>query len=603
MLKCLKSAKHCYFCKLNYYEILLETNSLVMKKLQIVSLVFAALLIISCGSLKKMKKDAQNIKYTVTPSPLELHADSVEVSISGNIPPKYFNKKVIVEATPVLKWEGGEKAFAVKKLQGESVEDNNPVINNAEGGSFSYNAKVPYEEGMRISDLEIRVKGYLAGKEDKALEFEPYKVAEGVISTPALVKLDAKGIIGKDKFQRIVPETKYAEILFTIQQSTVRGSETRSEQMKALKEYINEVKANERKEFKGVAISSYASPDGDEQEINAPLSDKRGKSTQTYMNGEFKKVEAAKTENFIAYQATAEDWNGFQELVQASELKDKDLILRVLSMYSDPVQRETEIKNISATYLELAKEILPKLRRSKVNVNVDLIGYSDEEIKAIFDLKADSLNVEEILYAATLYTDADQKLAVYKKAGEIYTDCWRAYNNAAVIYIEKGELDNANAELEKAKTLNASNPIVMNNSAAVQIRLGNFDKAAELLTSAAGAGEEVNYNNGIVNIKKADYAAAVAAFGNNCSFNAGLAKLLNGDNSGAAKAVDCSDDSATALGFYLKAIAGARSADADMLLNNLRAATEKDVSFKAKAKTDMEFAKFFANDTFKSIVE
>ena len=575
-----------------------------MKKLQFATVIIAALFIISCGGLNKMKKDAQNVKYTVTPAPLELHADSVEVSITGNIPPKYFNKKVIVEATPVLKWADGEKTYEVKKLQGESVEANNQVISNADGGSFSYTAKVPYQDGMRISELEIRIKGYVAGKEDKAIDFDPYKVADGVISTSNLVQMDSKGIIGKDKFQRIVPETKYAEILYTIQQSSVRGSETRSEQMKALKAYIKEVKANERKAFKGVAISSYASPDGDEQEINAPLSEKRGKSAEKFMKREFKKVDEAKDkEDFVSYKATAEDWEGFKELIKASELKDKDLILRVLSMQSDPAKREQEIKNISATYLELAKEILPKLRRSKINVNVDLIGYSDDEIKAIYAQKPDSLNVEELLYAATLFEAQDKKLEIYNKASEIYNKDWRGFNNAGVIYIAKADLANAKTALQKAKSIESSNPIILNNCAAVQIREGNFAKAEELLTSAAGAGDEVNYNKGIVLIKKADYGAAVSAFGNNCSFNAALAKILNGDYSGATKTIDCSDDKTSDMAFYLKAIVGAKNDDSDMLLNNLRAAIEKNADLKGKAKTDMEFAKFFANDTFKSIVE
>lgn len=271
-------------------------------------------------------------------------------------------------------------------------------------------------------------------------------------------------------------------------------------------------------------------------------------------------------------------------------------------MYSDPIQRETEIKNISATYVELAKEILPKLRRSKINVNVDLIGYSDEEIKNIFSIKADSLNVEELLYAATLFEDADQKLAVYKKAEEIYPQCWRGFNNAAAIYIEKGDLDNAKTDLQKAKSLDASNPIIMNNCAVIQIREGNMAKAEELLASA-GSSEDVSYNKGIVLIKKADYSGAVSAFGGSCSFNAALAKVLNGDNSGATKAIDCSDDKATCMGYYLKAVIGARNDDSDMVLNNLRAAIEKNADLKAMAKTDLEFAKFFENDTFKSIVE
>ncbi len=575
-----------------------------MKKFQIALVLTASLAIVSCGGLKKMKKDAQNVKYTVTPSPLELHGDSVEVTINGSIPPKYFNKKVIVEATPVLKYNGGEKAYAVKKLQGEAVEDNNKVISYTEGGSFSYTAKVAYEDAIRMSDLEVRIKGYLAKKPEKPLDFEPYKVAQGVISTPRLLRAEGKTIIGKDKFVRVTNETKYAEILFDIQQAGVKSSETKSEQMKALKTYIEEVKANERKQFKGVSISSYASPDGDEQKINAPLADKRGKSTLDLVNKDFKKVEEAKDKtDFITSQATPEDWEGFKELVQASELKDKDLILRVLSMQSDPIQRETEIKNISATYVELAKDILPKLRRSKINVNAELVGYSDDELKSIFSSKPDSLNVEELLYTATLYEDLDQQLAVYKKAEEIFPQEWRGFNNAGATYLKKGDTDNAKADLQKAKELNAGNPIIMNNCAALQLKLGNYNDAEEMLTSAAGAGEEVNYNKGVVAVKKGDYAAAVAAFGSDCSFNAALAKLLNKDNTGAAKAIDCSDDKATCMGYYLKAVIGARNDDSDMVLNNLRAAIEKKADLKAQAKTDMEFAKFFSNDTFKSIVE
>jgi len=575
-----------------------------MRKIQLTSLILAVLFMVSCGGLNKMKKHASEIKYTVTPSPLELHADSVEVTIAGKIPPKYFNKKVIIEATPVLKWEGGEKAYTVKKLQGEKVQDNNTVINYTSGGSFSYNAVIPYEKGMRISDLEVRIKGYVATKPEKSVDFEAAKVAQGVIATAGLVRMDSKGIVGKDKFQRITPETQYAEILYAIQNANIKSTELRKEQIKALKAYIKDVKADERRKFKGVAISSYASPDGDEQEINAPLSDKRGKSAESFMKKEFKKVEeAANNENFVSYKATAEDWAGFKELVQKSELKDKDLILRVLSMQSDPARREQEIKNISATYLELAKEILPKLRRSKINVNVDKIGYSDEEIKAIYAAKPDSLKIEEILYAATLFTEADKKIEIYKKAGEIYPKCWRAFNNAGVFLLEKGEVDKAKEELHKAKELAENNTIVLNNCAAIQIRKGNLDKAKEILTAAAGAGDEVSYNMGIIDIKKADYAAAVKDFGSSCSFNAALAKVLNGNASEAAKTIDCSDDKATAMGFYLKAVIGAKNDDSDMVLNNLRAAIEKDASLKAMAKTDMEFAKFFANDSFKTIVE
>ncbi len=573
-----------------------------MKRLQLLSILFVGLLFAGCGGLKKMKKEAANVKYTVTPSPLELHAGEVEVTIKGKVPPKYFHKKVIVEATPVLKWDGGEKAYSVKKLQGESVQANNQVINNADGGSFSYTAKIPYQEGMDVSELEVRLKGYIPGKEDKAIEFEPVKVADGVISTANLVQLDGQTVIAKDKFQRIIPETKYAEILYTIQQSNVRGSQKKSEQMKALKAYIKEVKANERKAFKGVKISSYASPDGN-LDINAPLSEKRGKSAQKYIKREFKKTEEAKQEGFVSYESTAEDWEGFKELVQASDLQDKNLILRVLSMYSDPAQREKEIKNISATYVTLAKEILPKLRRSKINVNVDLIGYSDEELKNIYAQKADDLKKEELLYTATLFSDIDKKIEVYERAQAIYPKCWRGFNNAGIFYIQKGNLDKAKSNLEKAKVLSSGNAIVMNNLAVVAIRKGNIEVAKELLTSANGAGNAVNYNKGIVAIKQGDYASAVSTFGSEAGVNVAIAKLLNGDNAGALRAINASNDKEKAMGYYVKAIVAARNGEASNVFTNLTNAVKKDSKLRNKAKTNMEFAKYFANDTFKSIVE
>ncbi len=573
-----------------------------MKKknfVSLLSLIVAVVILSSCGGLKKMQKLANTVQYTVTPPILEMHADSVEVSISGKFPAKYFHKSAIIEATPVLKYEGGEKAYKVQKLQGEKVEENNPVISYVDGGSFSYLATIPYVDNMKISDLEIRIHAKIKKKE---ADFDPIKIADGVIATPILVQPDAKAIIGKDKFQRIISDSKIADIHFKIQQAAVQGSELKAEDIVALKEYIAEAKENERKEFKGVSISAYASPDG-ALDLNTKLSDKRGKEAVKFANKEFKKVEEAENENFISSTTTPEDWDGFKSELQSSELADKDLILRVLSMHSDPEIREREIKNMAKTYLELADKVLPKLRRSKINVNVDLIGYSDEELVQIFNAKPDSLNVEELLFTGTLFDDFNDKLKVYKAVAEVYPTDWRGFNNVGYAYINLGKISDAKIAFENAKKLDASNTIVLNNLGVCALLENDVVTAEEFFTSATGAGSEVNYNLGIVNIKKADYPAAVNFFGTACSFNAGLAKLLNDDNDGAVKAVDCAENKDDAINFYLKAIVGARSANTDLMFNNLRAAISKDAKWNAYAKTDMEFFKYFDDDTFKSVVK
>ena len=576
-----------------------------MKKSRIISLtalMLATLIVTSCGGIKKMKKNAELVSYKVTPTILEMHADSVEISVSGNFPPKYFHKKVIVEAVPVIKMASGEKTFKMQKLQGESVEDNNPVISYAGGGSFSYTDKIPYTEGMRISDLEIKISGYPAGKEDKRLDFDAKKLADGVIATPGLLQPDAKPILGKDKFQRIIADSKLADIHFAVQQASIKGTELRAEDIKALEDYIKEANENARKEFTGVSVSSYASPDGS-TELNTKLVGNRAKSSAKYIKKALKKVEDSKKEGFVTETTTAEDWAGFKDLMAGSEIADKDLILRVLSMYSDEEVREKEIKNISKAYLEVADQILPQLRRSKISANINLVGYSDEEITSIFNLKPDSLKVEELLYAATLTKDLNQQLKVYQEFVKIYPNDWRGPNNVAYTYIKLGKFEDAKKAVHDAKKLDESNSIVSNNCGVVYLSFGDVNTAEEKFKAAAGAGKEVNYNLGIISIKKADYTGAVSYFGDACSFNAGLAKLLNDDNAAAIKAVDCADNKDDAMNFYLKAIAGARDGDTDMMFNNLRAAISKDATLSSKIKTDMEFGKYFNDDTFKSIVK
>lgn len=572
-----------------------------MKKstITLASLLVVAVFLASCGGLNKMKKNAAMIKYSVTPEVLEMHADSVEINITGSYPAKFFNKKAIVEAIPVLKYENGEKAFKAQMLQGEAAEANHTVISFVEGGTFTYKSVIPYTDDMKISDLEIRAKAMVGTKE---VIFDAVKIADGVIATPGLVMADARPIIGADKFQRIIRDIQEADIHFAIQQANLRGAELRQEDVKALRKYIKVAQADERKELKGVDISAYASPDGP-QDLNTRLSEQRAVTATKFLGKELRKVKGAKEEGFVKSTTTHEDWAGFKELMGKSDIQDKDLILRVLEMYSDLDRREVEIKNIAAAYLELADDILPKLRRSKMMVNVDVIGYSDEELNTIFDAKADSLNVDELLYTATLSNDLDRQMKVYQACADIYKEDWRGINNVGLTYIKMNKLSDAKQAFENANKLNDGNTVVQNNLGVVALMENDIVAAEEYFVAAAGAGREVNYNQGIVQVKKGDYQAAVDAFGSDCSFNAALAKLLNGDNDAAVKTVDCADNKDEAMMYYLKAIAGARAADTDLMFNNLRAAVSKDASMAAKAKKDMEFGKYFENETFKTIAQ
>ena len=575
-----------------------------MRKITLLQLVLVGLVVValsSCNGLKKMKKNAGTISYTVTPNPLEMHADSVAITVKGKFPAKYFNKKVILVATPVLKSVSGTGETACKPVtvQGEKVQDNFKVISYTSGGDFSYTETLPYNENMRVSDLELRIT---AKKGKKELAFDPVKIGTGVIATPGLVNVDPKPIIGKDQFQRITPESKEADVLFKIQQANLQQRELKKEEVKALLDYINEVMADERKDLKKVELSAYASPDGP-LDLNTKLSNNRGTVTQKFLKKKFRKQEKLASDSIYGVQITDEDWAGFKQLMEKSSLADKDLVLRVLSMYSDPDQREKEIKNMSKVYTEIANEILPKLRRSVIKVDVDKIGYSDDEIKQIYAAKPDSLNVEELLYAATLFTDNSKKLEIYNKFMEIYPNDWRGPNNAGAMKILENDVDAAKTLFEKAKQLKDNNPIVENNLGVVCFMKGNLAEAKTHFVAASGAGSEVNYNLGTLSIKQGDYSGAVTYFGNDCSFNAALAKLLNQDYAGAVKTVDCAPNKDDAMMFYLKAVAGVRNSDNEAMFNNLRAAFEEDAKLKDLAKTDMEFAKFFEDTTFKSLVK
>ncbi|MCU0474101.1 MAG: tetratricopeptide repeat protein [Bacteroidales bacterium] len=562
-------------------------------------LILAALVLSSCSGLNKMKKNAGLIKYEVTPKVLETHAGLVNVTIKGVFPEKYFDKKTTVTATPVLTYAGGETAFEkVQVLQGESVQANNKVITYT-GGDFTYTAAVPYKDAMKVSELMLKAKA-VRGK--KSLDFDPVKLADGVIATSTLVEKHGKAVMMKDQYVRITPESQAADINYVINKYDIRPAELKAEDIVALKNYIQSVATDPNRQFKTATISSYASPDG-AFDLNEKLSGNRGTAADKLIKKEFVKIEAAKTAGFFDSKTTAEDWDGFKAEVEGSTLQDKDLILRVLSMYADPEVREKEIKNMSSAFEALKTDILPKLRRSKMMVGVDKIGRSDEQIlaQALADPKV--LSLEEILYAGSLTKDANEMLGFYLAAADAYPQDLRAANNVGYAYMALGKTDDAIAAFEKAKAID-NNDMVKNNLGFGYLVKGDLVKAEEYFNSMYAASTESKWGLGVIATTKGEYDKAVNLFGTAPCFNLALAQVLKGDVNKAKVTLDSMTEMCKCgKPSYLKAIVGARLDDRDYMLNGLREAVGFNADWKAYAKTDLELAKFWNDDTFKSAVQ
>lgn len=551
----------------------------------------------ACNPLSKMVKRQGEVNYELTPNPVEMHGDSIAISLSGSFPEKYFNKKVSATVTPVIVYGENSENFAPLKLKGEVSEAEGSTINYEKGGSFSHTAKIPYKDGMQTATVELRVSGEYKGK---TKDLDPRKVADGTIITPKLVMSSDKAIAGADKFVKFTLEDNSVEIHYLVNNSVVRGSEMTDKDVKDLKAKFKGWKEDAKMEFNNLAVSAYASPEG-ELSKNENLANERAASAVKAVEGLLKSAKIETPEGFSAGVGKGEDWDGFKTLMTASDIKDKELIIRVLETYQDGAKREEEIKNLAATYTEVAKKVLPELRRAQCNLVMKHHNLTDDEIKALVDSKIDSLDVEQMLYAATLYDDVAKKESIYKSVSSIHSADWRGPNNVGFIYVSQNKLADAKAEFDKANGLSANNPIVQNNLGVIERLNGNLDAAMEYYNNASGAGKEVAQNKGIINIIKGDYAAAASNYAGVNSFNAALARLLNGDNA-IGKTIDDSDDKEEAVASYLKAIAGARAGDNDMLINNLKTATAKDAALKAKAKGDAEFIKYKDNADFQSAV-
>ncbi len=553
----------------------------MIKKLYLPLVALLVLAFSSCSKMGELSPDY----FTTNPEVLEAIGGKVPVTITGKFPEKYFKKNATVEVTPVLRWEGGEAKGQPATFQGEKVQGNDQTISYKTGGTYTMKASFDYVPEMAKSELYLDFK---IKKGKKEYTIPSVKIADGVIATSELPTVNsANAAYAPDAFQRIIKQAKEAQIMFLIQQANLRASELKSDSLKAFHKQVVTV-AGDTKNYKlnNIEISAYASPDGG-VELNTTLAENRQNNTEKYMNQQLKK---GKIETEVDAKYTAQDWDGFQELVSKSNIQDKDLILRVLSMYSDPEQRETEIKNISSVYKTLADEILPQLRRARLTANYDVIGRSDEEINAAFDTDAKVLSNDELLYAATLTNDNARKEAIYKKTVELYPNDFRAYNNLGMMAYANGDLATAENYFKQAASKNANAAEVNTNLGLIELTKGNVANAETYLSKSTGA-NTANEALGNLYIKQGQYDRAVQAFGDTKTNSAALAQILAKDYN-KAKSTLSAVKNPDAYTNYLMAIVGARTNNADLVKSSMDKVKQQDAALAAKAQNDREFAKY-----------
>lgn len=566
-----------------------------MKKQSIKALALIAIssaFVTSCDLLK-------DLNYKVTPSPLEMHADSVRVKVEVMFPEKGIKKKASAEITPML----GTTALKTVIVQGEKVSGNGTVIQYKPGGKMVYTDVVAYKPEFENAELMVTGKVFKGGKEKKD-KFTATKIADGTITTPYLVAKNFKVIYAKDAFVRTNEKSFVAQVNFEKGKSNVKPAELKDKDVVDFANWLKTAETNPKIAIKAINVTGYASPEG-EVGKNDNLSLDRATAAKTAAIELSKKAQSTAGQlEIYNLSGKGEDFDGFKKELQASSINEdeKNLVIRVLEMHKDPTMRETEMRNMGKTFTELDKDIFPKLRRAELSTVYDLTGFSDEELKAVSVSNPDTLTIEELLFTATLTSDLNEKARLYTIATKNYNTDYRGFNNLGVVNYFQNKVEDAQANFEKANNLK-DNAISKNNLGAIAGLKGDRAKAAKLLAQAKGAGNEVAYNTGIINIQAGKYADAVSSFGAEASFNKALAQLLNNSSAEAIKTIDLSSDKESARGFYLKAVAAARMDKIDTVVTNLKNAISKDASYKAKAGKDREFLKYATDASFTSVAK
>lgn len=551
----------------------------------------ASSLVASCSLIK-------DVNYTVTPSPLEMHGDSVRVKVDVTFPKKGLNKKASVEITPML----GNNALNSVLVMGEKSTGNGTTILYKPGGLVTYEDVIAYKPDMEYAELTVSGRVMKGGVEKMVTPTK--KIAEGTIITPLLVNKDFKVASEKDKHVNVREEVYTAQINYLKGKSDLQAGELEKESLKSFEKWLAEAQNNPKIKIKTINVVGYASPEGEENKNNTLSTDRAntGKSTAMLL-AKLVKNEAASKEIY-AILGRGEDYEGFKVELEKSAMNqdEKQLVIRVLEMYKDPIQRETEMRNMAKTFTYLDQHIFPKLRRAEIKVTYETTGHSDELYLIIAKTNPEKLSVEELLYAASLQKDLTEKALIYAACQKLYPTDYRAFNNEGVLLFTQGKIAEAEVKFEKAIAIK-DNGISKNNLAAVAGAKGDFKKAKELLEKSSGAGAEGNYNKGIIGIVQGNYANAISNFGDNKTFNKALAQVLNKDYDAAIATINASPDANSAQGLYLKAIAFAHQDKVDDCVKALQASIAKDASFKAKLKKDREFSKFASNENFSAIIK
>ena len=536
----------------------------------------------SCG--KKLGQFSSDY-FSVNPDPLEVVGEKVPARVSAKIPAKFFEKNAEVTVTPTLVFSGKEVASQAYSFQGEKVRGNNPVISYEYGGTHTIPVNFEYDPEMAKSELMLE---FAVRQGNKSYVLPRVKVADGVVATASLADVaSVKPAIAADAFQRIINEKYAADIMFLINQANIRAGQLNTDAMLELHNEIRKANADESRVLEEINVSSYASPDGGIK-LNTRLASDREKNTKDYVNSQLKKDKITEFGELTA-QFTAQDWEGFQKLVAQSNIQDKDLILSVLSMYKDPEQREREIRNLSSVFEQLADRILPQLRYSRITASINVIGKSDDEITNLYDTNPSQLNIEELLYSATLTDDNSRRMRIYETATRLYPEDYRTWNDLGLTQYVAGDYKAAAASFDKAASM-TTKPEPKMNLGLISMLNGNYDKANQYFGAAAGV-NELGEALGVYYIKQGDVAAAANAFGDSRSNNAALAQILAKDYS-KAKSTLAAIDTPDATTYYLMAILGARTNNESMLNTNLRQAIRLEPSLAAKAVNDLEFANY-----------
>lgn len=560
-----------------------------MKKITFLLSLMAIVMMTSCS---KIVDKPQEIK--VDPEDVSVVGNEIKADITGTFPPKKFARKGELKVTPVLKYGDKEVVGETEVYVGEKAKLNGTKVSYKEGGKYKQSCRFKYTPDMEGKELKLYLRcDAKCGK--KVYEIPDVLIADGINTTATLANAEEQAVPTPSKYQTVVEDLTEADINFIVAQANLRDSELSAADMKALLDAIQKANKDKTRQISKVEISGYASPEGG-YELNDRLATNREANTEKYLRG---KVNGNQT-RYIS-STTAEDWQGFRTEVEQSDIQDKELVLRVLEMYSDPEEREQQIRNLAKVYDDLAQNILPKLRRSRILMTTAITGKSDEQLLNEAKEKPETLSVDELLYAASVAPTKDEQIALYKKVIELHND-YRAYNNLGMIAYEQNKLDEAKQYFAKALELAPNDPDVNFNAGLCDLAKGDVANAEKHLGKAAGTKGDLEGALGTLYTMKGDYNKAQKSYGTSRSNNAALQQIIDKDYN-AARQTLAEIQEPNAKTAYIKAILAARTNDREGVYSNMAEAVAGDAAYKTRAKADVEFAKYKEDAKFQQIIK